>query len=119
MTASTLELWNLTWRSGLACENAISFASSISSLGGGGEGGGDRVTDGFGDRVELAELVARVDLLAQVAQEVLLAGHPHEVRVGVAVAHVVERVFVAQLLVAGLAGRCSCSRFRGLPTFSL
>ncbi len=29
---STFEVWNLTWRSGLVCEKAISFASSISSL---------------------------------------------------------------------------------------
>ena len=42
------------------------------------------------------------DLLAQVAHEVLLAGDADEVRVGVAVADVVERVFVAELLVAGL-----------------
>ena len=60
----------------------------------------DRVADRFGDRVDLADF--RGGLLAQGAQEVLLAGDAHEVRVGVPVAHVGERVFVAELLVARL-----------------
>ncbi len=60
------------------------------------------MSDRLRDRFDLAELVRGVDLLAQVAQEVLLARDAHEVRVGVTVAHVVERVFVAQLLIAGL-----------------
>ncbi len=100
--AFSLLAWNLTWRSGLACEKAISLASSISSFADAWNGRRDRVPHRLGDGVDLAEHVFGGDLLAQVAQEVLLARHPHEVRVGVAVAHVVERVFVAELLVAGL-----------------
>ena len=98
--ALTLLVRNWTWRSGLLCEKAISFASSISS-----------VLDWL--KVEwiacptaFATLSIcrdfRVDLLAQVAQEVLLARDAHEVRVEVAEAHVGERVVVAELLVAGL-----------------
>ena len=42
------------------------------------------------------------DLLARLAQEVLLAGGADDVVVGVAVAGIVERVVAAQRLVAGL-----------------
>ena len=42
------------------------------------------------------------DLLARLAQEVLLAGGADDVVVGVAVARVVERVEAAERLVAGL-----------------
>ena len=60
----------------------------------------DRVADGLRDRVDAPDV--RGDLLAQVAQEVLLARDAHEVRVEVAEAHVGERVVVAELLVARL-----------------
>ncbi len=73
----------------------------------------DRATDGFGDLVELAEDVFRLDLVAQVAKKILLARDTHEVRVGVPVAHVVERVFVAELLIAGLEIDARVVRFRG------
>ena len=66
------------------------------------KGGRDRAPDRLGNGVDLAEHVFGRDLLAQVAQEVLLARHAHEIRVFVAVAHVAQRVLVAQLLVAGL-----------------
>ncbi len=102
MRAFSLEAWNFTWRRGLSCENAISLASSISSLAEAGKVVVIACPTAFRHRVELPEDVRRVDLLAQVAQEVLLAGDPHEVRVGVPVADVVERVFVAELLVARL-----------------
>ena len=62
----------------------------------------DRAPHGLGDRFQLAGDVDRGDLLSQVAYEVLLARHAHEVRVPVAVAHVAERVLVAELLVPGL-----------------
>ena len=99
--ALTLLVRNFTWRSGLPCENAISFESSISSWLESLKRGVDRVADGLRDPVELRSS-SRVDLLAQVAQEVLLARDAHEVRVEVAEAHVGERVVVAELLVAGL-----------------
>ena len=57
------------------------------------------------------------DLLAQIAQEVLLAGDAHEVGVGVAVAHVGERVFVAELLVAGLEVDVGVVGFGGADVF--
>ena len=102
MRAFSLEAWNFTWRRGLACENAISLASSISSLAEAGKVVVIACPTAFATVSSCPQDVRRVDLLAQVAQEVLLAGDPHEVRVGVPVAHVVERVFVAELLVAGL-----------------
>ncbi len=101
---STFEVLNLTWRRGLVCEKAISLASSISSLADEWKVDADRVPHRFGDRIDLPELVAGRDLLAQVAQEVLLARDAHEVGVGVAVADVVEGVFITELLVAGLRG---------------
>ena len=108
---STFAVWNLTWRRGLRLREGDQLGQFDQLAGGGVEGRADRVPDRFGDRVDLAELVAGRDLLAQVAQEVLLARDAHEVRVGVAVAHVVERVFVAELLVAGLQVDARVVRF--------
>src|SRR5206468_11897314 len=52
--------------------------------------------------LRLPDQLAGADLRANLAQEVLLAGRPHEVVVGVAVPHILERLLAAQLLVAGL-----------------
>ena len=58
--------------------------------------------DELGQLVALVEDLLGADLRLGLAQEVLLARGAHEVGVGVAEAHVVERVLAAQPLVAGL-----------------
>ena len=103
----------------LAQRLALGEADQLRQLqqdrGGGREVGADRVSDRPGDLVDFTEFGR--DLLTQVAQEVLLAGDAHEVGVGVAVAHVVERVFVAQLLVAGLQVDAGVVGFGGADVF--
>ena len=58
--------------------------------------------DELGQLVALVEDLLGADLRLGLAQEVLLPRRAHEVGVGVAEAHVVERVLAAQPLVAGL-----------------
>ena len=64
--------------------------------------GVDRVPGRPLQLVLVVEQLAHPDLLLELAHEVLLARGAHVVRVGVAKAHVVERLLVAQLLIAGL-----------------
>ncbi len=64
--------------------------------------GGRVVGEDVDQLAGLAQQLAGAELRAGLAQEVLLAGRPHEVVVGVAVPDVVERLVAAHLLVARL-----------------
>ena len=91
--------WKWTWRTGRPSENAASSSRRSVCCRGCRSG---RLAAGRRALVLVVEHVLDADLLLDLADEVLLAGDAHEVGVGVAVAHVVERRLAAQLLVAGL-----------------
>ena len=87
----------------LALREADQFGEFEHAVGRRAEAGrDDRLADDFRDVFDLSEQVFGGDLLAQCAQEVLLARDAHEVRIAVAVAHVAERVVVTELLIARL-----------------
>ena len=98
---SVLPTWNGTWRTGLRLREGREL-EQLRDVVVAADVGLDGLAERLRELVVLADEAPHAELLLGLADEVLLARDAHEVRVGVAVAHVGQRVVAAQPLVAGL-----------------